>query len=226
MVSDYFAINRVTGDVFYIKSFESYSIEVITITVTDGKYNANMTLNVRFVSDDAVDNPHSPVFNQSSFYLSLASTKTNKTNVIYQFKATDLDNNLLVYVLNEIGYHFQIDSFTGELFMVKTLDTSTCSINISVYDSVISTAGTKSSSVTVHISTPMTTNNTTHLNTVTMNTTQSSQTVLIASIVSSLFALILIVGIIVAVFYYRLKKLKIKFYEYNAEEKGKNDKNK
>ena len=224
LISDYFAINRVTGDVFYTKSFERYSTEVITIKVTDGKFNADMTLNVRFVSDDEEDNPHRPVFNQSSYYLSLPSTKINTTKVIFQFSAFDLDNNLLVYVLNETCYHFKIDSFSGELFMVKTLDTSTYSIVITVYDSVITTIGTKSSSVTVLISTPNTeithTTLTNTVNTVTLITTQSLQTVLIASIVSSLVVLIITVSIIVAVFYYYLKKLKYKFNKYNEEVKN------
>ena len=187
--------------------------------MTDGKYNTNMTINVRFVSDDAVDNLHSPVFNQTIYYLSLPSTKTNKTNAIFQFKATDSDNNLLVYDLSETGYHFQIDPFTGELYMVKTLDNLTYSINITVYDSVISTSGTRSASIFVVFYTPITGNNTTHSNAVAMITAQSSQTVLIATLVSCLVALIIIAGVVFGVLYYRSEKFTT-VHKYNNKIKG------
>ena len=98
---------------YYTKQQANASAEIMEIIyVTDGKYSANMTLNIFFVNDN--QNAHPPVFSQTSYTIYLPNGQVDVGISVYQFQAYDLDYNLITYKLNQTGNYFSLDSFTGE----------------------------------------------------------------------------------------------------------------
>lgn len=123
-----FSINFNTGVINVIAplDFESHPAYKLSIRATDSLTGAHAEVFVDIIVEDINDNP--PVFVQQSYAATLSEASVIGTSVI-QVKATDSDsepNRGISYQMfgnhSKSHDHFHIDSSTGLISLVRTLD--------------------------------------------------------------------------------------------------------
>ncbi|CAG2190845.1 FAT4 [Mytilus edulis] len=139
---------KITLNVSLTENFlKLYSFEIVA---SDGDKKAPRYTSV-IVNVHVQDvNLHAPVFTQKNYHLNLMEDVAVGTDLI-QIKATDKDpDDTLTYRITKSNSHFKINSTSGMLSLVKSLDYEvdhSHSINITVTDSVRNTMTTFSVTV-------------------------------------------------------------------------------